>query len=72
MSDESDAILIAVLVIVCVIFIFQIEMYRNILALATYYTQDSPLPPELRFSASFLGPSSKKSEKTDEKPLLKL
>jgi hypothetical protein len=55
MTSESDAMLIAILVIVSVMFLFQIEMYRNLLSLAHYYAQDSPLPPELRFSASFLG-----------------
>jgi hypothetical protein len=62
MSEESDAILISVLVIVCVILIFQVEIYRNILSLVTYYVQESPLPPELRFSSSFLAPSTDKSK----------
>jgi len=54
MSDVDQGILIAVLVIVCLIFIFQIELYRNILAIMVYYSPDAPPPAELRLSSSFL------------------
>jgi len=54
MSDVDQGILIAVLVVVCVIFIFQIELYRNILAIMVYYSPDAPPPAELRLSSSFL------------------
>jgi len=60
MSDQTEALIIAVLVIVCLMLLFQVEIYRNILALVGHYVQESPLPPELRFSSTFLAPHTNK------------
>lgn len=54
MGDVSQPIVIAVLVLVTLIFLFQIEMYRNMLALLAYNTPEAAPPLELRFSQSFL------------------
>jgi hypothetical protein len=63
-EETTEALVIAILVIVCVILLILVEVYRNILSITTYYFQESPLPPELRFSSSFLAPSnSNKSTK---------
>lgn len=54
MSDVSEPIIIAILVIVALIFLFQIELYRNMLALLVYNSPEAAPPLELRFSQSFL------------------
>ena len=54
MGDVSEPILIAVLVIVALIFLFQIELYRNMLAILMFYSPEAAPPMELRFSQSFL------------------
>ena len=54
MATDEMTLIIVILVIVCLSFLFQIELYRNILAIVAYYSPESPPPPELRFSTSFL------------------
>lgn len=54
MAQVDESILIAVLVIVCLIFLFQFELYRNLLAVMNYYSPEPAPPMELRFSQSFL------------------
>lgn len=54
MTDVSEPIVIAVLVIVALIFLFQIELYRNMLALLAYNSPEAAPPLELRFSQSFI------------------
>ena len=53
--DTVEALLIAVLVLVSIMFLFQIELYRNLLAVLAYYRVDASPPVHLRFSGSFLG-----------------
>ena len=62
MSDVSEAIVIAILVIVCLIFIFQIELYRNMLMIIMYNSPEAAPPLELRFSQSFTKTNKKESE----------
>lgn len=50
----SDALIIATLVMVGLVFLFQIELYRNMLALLNYNSPEAAPPLELRFSQSFL------------------
>jgi len=52
--DSNQALIIGILVVVCVILLFQVEQYRNILAIMVYYSPESPPPKELMFSSSFL------------------
>lgn len=54
MGEVSEAIVIAILVIVTLIFIFQIELYRNMLMIIMYNSPEAAPPLELRFSQSFL------------------
>ena len=49
----EDALVIAILVVVCVILLFQAELYRNILNILVFYSHDAPPPEELSFT-SFL------------------
>lgn len=53
MGEMDETLLIAVLVIVCIMLLFQFELYRNILNILVYYSPDAPPPSELRFSTSF-------------------
>lgn len=62
MSDVSEAIVIAILVIVCLIFMFQVELYRNMLMVIMYNSPEAAPPLELRFSNSFV-----KKPQTDTK-----
>lgn len=54
MGDVSEPILIAILVIVSLVFLFLIEIYRNMLSILMYYAPEAAPPMELRFSQSFL------------------
>lgn len=58
MSDVDQGLLIAVLVVVCILLLFQLELYRNILAIMVYYSPEAPPPSELRTSTSFLNNDS--------------
>lgn len=62
MSDVSEPVVIAILVIVGLIFLFQIELYRNMLALMAYNTPEAAPPLELRFSQSFLNTTPPKTK----------
>jgi len=54
MADVNDAMVIAILVIVILILLFQVELYRNLLNLLSFYSPEAAPPAELRFSPSFL------------------
>jgi hypothetical protein len=54
MSDLSESILIAVLVIVILMFLLQIELYRNMLAIVAYNSNEAAPPLDLRFTKSFI------------------
>jgi len=54
MTDVSNSLNIAILVIVVLVFLFQIELYRNLLSILTFYSPEAAPPAELRFSGSFL------------------
>lgn len=61
MSDGThEAMIIAILVIVALIFVFQFEMYRNMLAIVAFHTPEAAPPMNLRWSNSFLSKKSKK------------
>ena len=64
MGDVSVPILIAVLVIVSLLFLFQIELYRNMLAILMYYSPEAAPPIELRFSQSFLNAPKSVAQKS--------
>ncbi len=57
MNDE--VFMIAILVLVVLIFLLQIEQYRTMLKLASYYNPDSAPPSEMRWSSSFFQKSKK-------------
>jgi len=54
MSDTSESLIIAVLIIVALMFLLQIELYRNMLSVINYYAPEAAPPMELRFSQTFL------------------
>lgn len=60
-NDTQDTMIICILVFVVLIFLFQIELYRNMLELVSYYAPEAIPPLELRVSRnSFLKPHMKK------------
>lgn len=64
LSEAQDTMLICILVFVVLILIFQIELYRNMLALVSYYAPEAIPPLELRVSRnSFLKPHNGKKDK---------
>lgn len=67
MTDVSNSLNIVILVVVVLVFLFQIELYRNLLSILTYYSPEAAPPAELRFSGSFL--SRKKSFIKSEDPV---
>ena len=50
----TETLTIIILVIVALTLVFQIELYRNILHILTYYTPEAAPPKVLRQSDSFL------------------
>jgi hypothetical protein len=63
MPSTETNLLIGILVIVCVILLFSIEIYKKILAIFEYYTPDTIPPADLLFSKSFLKPVDKQKKK---------
>ncbi len=59
----DDAILIAILVIVCLILLFQVELYRNVLGILVYYSPEAPPPNELLFNSFFSTDSAPTNKK---------
>lgn len=52
-----ENLVIAILVLVGLLFLFQIEIYRNVLIVTTNYMPETPPPQQLRLPTSFLTPS---------------
>jgi len=64
LTEAQDTMLICVLVFVVLIFIFQIELYRQLLTVTSYYAPEAIPPLELRVSRnSFLKPHHGKKDK---------
>jgi len=65
MPVDHDAILIAIVVLICIILVVLIDLYRHILNL--HFHQPDAMPPdELRATAVFLPKKSKKRQLADE------
>lgn len=59
---DNEAITIAILVIVCVILLFQVELYRNILNIMSFHSPEAPPPRSLLYSG-FLSTNKQKPQK---------
>lgn len=59
--ELNITLLVAILVIVSIILLFQFEQYRKIMGIFTFYTYDPPPPKELNVVSSFLNKKYHKS-----------
>jgi hypothetical protein len=50
--ETNITLLITIIVLVGIIFLFQIEQYRKIMAIFTFYSHESPPPKEVRYDES--------------------
>lgn len=65
MELDQDAVLVALVVLVCLIFLILIDLYRHILNL--HFHQSDAMPPdELRATSVFLPRKSHKQRTADE------
>lgn len=60
--DDTEILVITCLVLIVCLFLFQVEVYRNVLMLCDFYKPQIAPDPSLRFSDSFLSSAPKRKK----------